>query len=223
MKTLRDELRARPMQRFLPITPGVGLDAEGLIIAAEALAGLGVHQLILREPWLGGQKLFEVALEMTRRLPRLILHTRSTGAVEVAQALGLAVHIRDGDEPPEGVAWGQSCHSVEGAKAAAAAGAAYVTLSPALPSDSKPNDTRPPLGFHALGRAQRQIPVPVFALGGVGPAEALTLRAFDVYGAAMIHAVFGGSPSPPEIQERTRMILFGLHYRPPERDHDPID
>ena len=223
MMTLRDQLRAMPMQRFLPITPGEGLDAEGLITAAEALAGVGVHQLILREPWLGGQRLFEVALEMTRRLPRLIIHTRSTGAVEVAQALGLGVHIRDGEDAPLGVGWGQSCHSVEGARAAAAAGAKYVTLSPAFPSGSKPDDARPSFGSRELGFAQRQIPVPVFALSGVGPVEAMVLRASNVYGAAMISGVFGGHPTPQEIQERAKMYLLGLYYRPPEPDYEPID
>jgi thiamine-phosphate pyrophosphorylase len=198
------------MQRLLPITPGTGLDAEGLIAAAEALAGAGLDQLVLREPWLGGEGLMAVAVEMSRWLPRLVLHTRCAGAVEVAQALGIGVHLRDGEAAPEGVPWGQSCHSVEGAQAAAAAGATYVTLSPAFRSGSKPDDTRPTLGVDALWRAQSQINAPVFALGGVGPAEATALCAAGVYGAAMIHGVFGGCPSPQEIHERARMILLNL-------------
>jgi thiamine monophosphate synthase len=211
------------MQRLLPITPGEGLDAEGLIAAAEALAGAGVDQLLLREPWLGGEGLMAVARELSRWLPRLILHTRSAGAVEVAQALGLGVHLRDGEEAPAGVPWGQSCHSVEGAQAVVAAGAVYVTLSPAFRSGSKPDDTRPTLGVRALGLAQAQLAAPVFALGGVGPAEATALCAAGVYGVAMIHGVFGGRPSPQEIEARARMIHTGLHYHPPVPDLQPLD
>lgn len=211
------------MQRFLPISPGEGLAPEGLFAAAEALAGVGVHQLILREPWLEGQRLFEVAQTLTRWLPELILHSRSAGAAEVAQALGLGVHLRDGEPPPEGLSWGQSCHSVEGAQAAVAAGARYVTLSPAFRSDSKPDDTRPIFGLRGMGLAQRQLAAPIFALSGVGPAEAMALRAANVYGVAAIHGVFGGSPTLHELQERTKSFLFGLYYRPPEPDDEPLD
>lgn len=205
------------MQALLPITPGEGLDAAGLLTVADALAAVGVRQLLLREPWLGGEELRALADALRSRLPGLILHTRSAGAVEVAKSLRLTVHLRDGEPPPEGVGWGQSCHSVEGAQAAAAAGARYVTLSPAFRSGSKPGDLRPTLGARALGEAQARLAVPVFALGGVGAEEASALRHAGVFGVAMIHTIFGGAPSPEQIQARCRMILAALHYRHPDR------
>ena len=211
------------MQRLLPITPGEGLDAEKLMGIAQALAAERVQQLVLREPWLVGDQLYEVARALRPRLPGLILHARSAGAVEAARALGLGVHLRDGEPPPEDVLWGQSCHSVEGARAAISAGAAYVTLSPAFRSSSKPNDQRPILGVRALALAQRQLSVPVFALGGVGPVETVSLGASGVFGVAMIHAVFGGSLSTRAIRERCRMINLALHYHPHDRESDPID
>jgi len=213
----------RLMQRLLPITPGVGIDADTLLVIADALAAERVQQLVLREPWLVGDQLYEVARVMRRRLPGLILHARSAGAVEAAKSLGLAVHLHDGEPPPEDVLWGQSCHSVAGAQAAIAAGASYVTLSPAFRSESKPNDDRPTLGVRALGLAQRQLSVPVFALGGVGPVETVSLGAAGVFGVAMIHAIFGSSLSSRAIRERCRMVLLALHYHPHDRESDPID
>ena len=56
----------RLMQRLLPITPGVGLDADKLLVIADALAAERVQQLVLREPWLVGDQLYEVARVMRR-------------------------------------------------------------------------------------------------------------------------------------------------------------
>lgn len=204
-------------RRLLPISPGEGLDARGLLVAAEALAEAGAHQLVLREPWLEGEGLAALAESIVDRLPGLILHIRCPGALAVARAHRLPVHLRDGDSPPEGLRWGQSCHSLAGAQAAVAAGASYVTLSPAYSPGSKPEDQRPTLGAVALGRAQAALDAPIFALGGVGPDEARALRAEGVYGAAVIHTIFGGSPTPESLKLRCRTLLDALAYSPTER------
>jgi NAD(P)H-dependent flavin oxidoreductase YrpB (nitropropane dioxygenase family) len=61
--------------------------------------------------------------------------------------------------------FGVSAHSRDEAERAAELGAAYVTLSPIFPSDSKPD--HPGLGLDALAEAARDLPIPIFALGGM--------------------------------------------------------
>ena len=61
---------------------------------------------------------------------------------------------------------GVSAHDLAEAKAAAAAGADYITLSPIFPSDSKPG-YGPALGLNGLSEVSRAVEIPVLALGGV--------------------------------------------------------
>lgn len=100
---------------------------------------------------------------------RLLIH----GDLALARAVGAdGIHVSDAaherarlaDADP---AWllGASCHDEAGIADAARGGAHYATLSPILPSPGK----GPALGLDAL---RGPFPLPVLALGGVGPAEA---------------------------------------------------
>ena len=83
---------------------------------------------------------------------------------------------------------GVSAHDLAEARAAAAAGADYVTLSPVFESASKPG-YGPALGLEGLRQVAARVPVPVVALGGIGPANAAACLAAGAAGLAVMGEV----------------------------------
>ena len=69
----------------------------------------------------------------------------------------------------------QSCHDAAALRRAAAAGCDFAFLSPVFSPQSKPGDLRPTLGVAGLAALCASAPLPVVALGGIGPAEVGTL------------------------------------------------
>jgi thiamine-phosphate diphosphorylase len=99
---------------------------------------------------------------------------------------GDAVHLAATDAVPAGPLFvGRSCHS--DADLDRLSTEDYVTVSPVLPTDSKPG-YGPPLGFAGLARRCRRTRIPVYALGGVTSCE--HVRACLAAGAAGV-AVMG--------------------------------
>ena len=83
-----------------------------------------------------------------------------------------------------GAAWGRSCHSPEAVSEAAEERAAWATLSPYAATDSKPGygPALPPDAYAGH-------PIPVFALGGITPANAAEARRKGAHGVAVMGAV----------------------------------
>lgn len=67
-------------------------------------------------------------------------------------------------------------------------GADLALVSPVFPPGSKPADTRPPLGVEGYATIAKALPCPAFALGGIDPTNAGTVKA---PGVAVISAVLG--------------------------------
>ena len=85
----------------------------------------------------------------------------------------------------------------EGVARAEDAGADYVLLSPVFRPTSKPEDDRPTLGLEGLEAAQRRLGIPVFALGGITPANAEAVLAVT-FGVAVLGFL---AEVPERIQE----------------------
>lgn len=118
--------------------------------------------------------------------------------VDVALALPAdGVHLPARGLPPaaarallprvSGALIGVSVHSVEEARAAAAAGADYVTFGHVFPSNSKPN--LPPRGLAFLRAVVEAVDVPVLAIGGVTAENAAQVLATGCAGIAVIRAL----------------------------------
>jgi thiamine-phosphate pyrophosphorylase len=86
---------------------------------------------------------------------------------------------------PPGFQVGASCHSLEEAVAAQAAGADYLLLGPIFATPAK-LQYGPPLGSTKLAEVTRQVTIPVFALGGITPAHVATCLASGAVGIAGI-------------------------------------
>lgn len=91
----------------------------------------------------------------------------------------------DNERPP---IVGRSCHSLDEVGAAASEGCDYVTLSPIFESASKPG-YGPALGIDVLAEVCRSMSIPVFALGGVGVANARSCMDAGAAGVAVMGLV----------------------------------
>ncbi len=80
---------------------------------------------------------------------------------------------------------GLSAHDLAEAERAADAGADYVTLSPIFWSRSKPR-YGPALGLKIMAEIARDLPIPLYALGGVTPANAARAIAAGAAGVAVM-------------------------------------
>jgi len=85
-----------------------------------------------------------------------------------------------------------SVHNLDEARKAQ--GADIALISPVFPAGSKVSDDRPPLGVEGFGRLAAAVDCAPFALGGIGPQSAASLRGAAV-GYAAVSAVLQ-SPDP---------------------------
>lgn len=84
---------------------------------------------------------------------------------------------------------GRSCHNGEEVRRAVAEGAAYATVSPVAPTESKPG-YGPALGVPGLRQLVKEAQgTPVFALGGVTTQNADAIRAGGAHGVALMGAL----------------------------------
>jgi thiamine-phosphate pyrophosphorylase len=104
-----------------------------------------------------------------------------------------------------GLMLGQSCHNLSEIKRAVANGADYVFLSPVFPTPSKPG-YGPALGLAKLKALIERSPVPVCALGGITPENAVSCLKT---GAKAVVAM-GGILRSPDPQAETRAYLSQL-------------
>ncbi len=124
--------------------------------------------------------------------------------VDVARLAEVAgVHLPSDSLPPalarrmlpsaEGWVVGVSVHSVEEARAAASAGADYVTFGHIFASDSKPG--LPGRGPAALAEVVAAVEIPVLAIGGIQPDNVASVLEAGCAGVAVIRALMD-APDP---------------------------
>jgi thiamine-phosphate pyrophosphorylase len=111
-----------------------------------------------------------------------------------------------------GALLGASCHSLEEATAAAAAGAGYVTLSPVFESASKPG-YGPALGAAGLGAMAARLRIPVVALGGIAAGNAGACLQAGAAGIAVMGAVMAAA-DPGTAARELLAVLAGKNAGP---------
>lgn len=153
-------------------------DGRDLADVLAAVAAAGAPTIVLREMDLSDEERARLAACASARGAEVVAaHRHVTGS----RGLHLPAVA---PSPAPTVRWGRSCHSPADVRAAAVAGAAWVTLSPYSRTGSKPG-YGPPLPASAFaGHA-----VPVFALGGIAPDNAAAARAAGAHGVAVMGAV----------------------------------
>ena len=169
-------------RKSLPLATPDPLGA--LLERVEQAARAGVDWIQLREKDLEGRALFDLtakamavaaAARSAEKRARILVNDR----LDVAWAAGSAgLHLGETSLPvSEVVGWrnrdgradflvGASCHSLEGAVQAAAAGADYVFFGPVFATPSKAVFGQPQ-GLQRLGEVCRAVSIPVLAIGGI--------------------------------------------------------
>ena len=177
-----------------------GRDLEDVL--ARALDG-GVRSIQLREK-------DRDTVEVCRLGERLLARTRAAGAalivndrVDVAMALGAdGVHLTRKSLPPNEaralvgpeVLLGVSCHSLGDVEEAVDGGVDFLVLGPIYATPSKA-PYGPPLTPEIVRRARAFCPLPILAIGGIGPKGVPEVMAAGADGVAAISAVLA-APDP---------------------------
>lgn len=171
------------LPRLLVLTDRAQLPAgRTLTETVAACARGGATHVVMRELDLSHGARAALAAELSR-IPDLVLITARTWFRGAS-----AVHLSAAQSTVDAGALfhGSSCHDEAEMTRAVAAGASYVTVSPAAPSDSKPG-YGPPLGVSGVRRLVAFAEeIPVFALGGVDPDNARSFLDAGAYGVAVM-------------------------------------
>jgi 8-oxo-dGTP diphosphatase len=160
----------------------------------------GVGMIQLRFPRWTVAQVRVLAAQLQRRAvlrgARLLLNGDIEGARELGEGIG--VHLKSSqlaalDTRP--LPWTQlvgcSCHDSSELEQATRMGADFATLSPVAPTTSHPDAEA--LGWDRFGRMAEAASLPVYALGGVMPAQAAYARQHSAQGVAGIGAFWPGT------------------------------
>jgi thiamine-phosphate pyrophosphorylase len=200
------------------VTDRQGLPAAGAGPATALLehvaqaAQAGVDWIQLREKDLEGRFLLDLAVQSVAACGAAVPGAQAPARVLINDRLDVAwaahaagVHLAGNSVPAVAVTrWrkqagradflvGVSCHSVEAATQAAAAGADYVFFGPVFATPSK-QQFGAPQGVPALERVCRAVSVPVLAIGGITAQNAASCLQAGAAGIAAIRLF----QQPPE-------------------------
>jgi thiamine-phosphate pyrophosphorylase len=166
-----------------------------VVVAAAARGGIGAVQL--REKDLTARELYALGARLQEALAPYGVPLLVNDRLDVALALDAAgVHLAGhslstaqarrilGPHKLIGV----STHQVQEARQAALEGANFVVFGPVFATPSK-LAYGPPQGLQLLSSVTRQVPIPVFAIGGIDHANLPQVLAGGAHGAAFIRAV----------------------------------
>lgn len=188
----RPLLAAVRLPEIYEITPDLS-DTEALRVDLQQRLQRGDALLQIRLPGLGIErvrdKVASVLAEDAAARRRCLLNAD----IEGARRLGCGVQLKSRQlaeleqRPlPAGQWVGASCHNELELERAATLGCDFALLSPVAPSASHP-DT-PTLGWVGFARLVAQAQLPVYALGGMAPADGKQVRACGGQGVAGIRA-----------------------------------
>ena len=169
-------------------------------IAKAALQG-GASMIQLRMKHALAKEVYRMALEIKPLLQGkalLIINDR----LDIALAAGAdGVHLGQDDLPidvtkklaPQGFLVGASASRPEEAQKAKEMGADYLGVGPVFMTKNKPS--KAPIGFEGLKRVCQSVTLPVLAIGGITPENAMEALKAGASGVAVISAV-SEAPDP---------------------------
>ncbi|MDA0301683.1 MAG: thiamine phosphate synthase, partial [Chloroflexi bacterium] len=134
------------------------------------------------------------------------------GSAALAERLGYTgVHWPEADIPyppkPHPLAFRSAAvHSVDAARHAEDAGADLVLFGAVFAPGSKPGEG---VGLDALGEVARSTSLPVFAIGGIGPAQVADCLQAGAAGVAVVSGILGAPDVRAAIDEYVRALDEG--------------
>lgn len=186
--------------RILALTPGDLRDGAVDAFATRARAAIraGLDSILVREPELSDRATLDLARGLRAELgPRgwLGIHDRvHLAAAAAADGVHLGYRSLALSEAravcAEPIAIGFSAHAPD--DPAAWSGADYLVFGPVFPTPSK-RGVLEPVGVEGLARAARSTSIPIWALGGIEPANAGAALAAGARGIAVRGALLAAS------------------------------
>ena len=171
------------------------------LVMVRLAASAGVRVVQLRCKSWPIEELLELGQRCRGLVPRLIINDR----VEVARALGVEVHLGQGDGPdPTDVPFGRSTHDIQEVRAAA--GAQYLGFGPIFPTRSKA-DALTPRGPARLAEAVRASSRPIVAIGGIGPENLAEVQETGAAGWAVAGAIWASADPAGALRQLQRVAL----------------
>jgi thiamine-phosphate pyrophosphorylase len=171
------------------------LSRSALLASVAAAAEAGVDWVHVRDPAASARALAALAQEVIAVCRPRRVRVAVNDRLDVALAVG-ADGVQLGERSlPVAIARpiagslriGASVHSLEAAMTAAAAGADWLTFGHIFATASHPDEE--PRGLATLATVARSVPVPVIAIGGVGPERVADALAAGAAGVAVISAI----------------------------------
>lgn len=181
-------LRGLSLPLTYAISAAAELGAEVFLRRLDASLERGLRLLQMREKDMPADALARLAREVAARCRAHGAQLMINDDLALAARLDAGVHLPAGhlmrlDQRPD-LPWvGASCHDSAELERAAALGVDFVVLGPVLPTASHPGAR--PLGWERFSALAAGLPMPVFALGGLCPADLDTARQAGAHGIAM--------------------------------------
>jgi thiamine-phosphate pyrophosphorylase len=199
---------------------------QALVAKIAAVASAGVDWIQIREKDLSGRASASLVGEAMRQIsasgqftttsPRLIVNDRldvalaegaggvhlGENSLPVAEAKRLVLLQQAGQRLTSDFVVGVSCHSLEAAKSAEAAGANYIFFGPVFATPSKASYGAPQ-GLARLAEVCVVVNIPVLAIGGITLENAASCISCGAAGIAAIR-LFQDAPDPAVIVRAIR-------------------
>ena len=189
-------ITAATLPELYLITPDVSAGGEQAFLQhlRDRMAA-GVRLVQLRVPSADGALRRRLAERVATLAADYGVDLLVNGDVELARRLGCGVHLQARqldsivDRPlPSGRLVAASCHDAEELRRAVALDVDFAVLGPVRPTASHPGS--PVLGEQGFAEQVADVPIPVYALGGLGSEDLPGMRALRAQGVAAIRALW---------------------------------
>lgn len=180
------------MPRQMMVTAEPGADAAAFLRGIGRALAAGARLVQLRAKRLDAAALRPLAAAVLALARPCAARVLLNGDPALALELGLdGVHLPAAALPaarplPAGLLCGASCHDAAELARAVAAGLDYAVLGPVAATATHPDAV--PLGWDRVAALLEDVPLPVYLIGGLGPADLARARATGAYGIAAIRA-----------------------------------
>jgi len=195
----RPLLRALRLPPLLLVTPEPGPDIAGFLLRLERVLEAGVGLVQLRCRSLSRRGYLGLAQEVLQRCRRHGARLLLNGPPELLERIGAdGIHLpgrwlrcfRQRPVGPEQLL-SLACHDAAGLEQGNRLQADLALLSPVLPTPTHPQAR--PLGWEGFRRLRERALMPVYALGGLRPADLARARRHGAQGLAMIRGLWDGA------------------------------
>ena len=194
-------LRALELPVIYGVTDGEALGEPALLEALERAFFRGLRLVQVREKSLNDLLLSRLAEKILRVAEPWHARVLINGSLEVARAVGshgvhlTAAQLKDVDARPEMPLVAASCHSREELDRAENLGLDFAVLGPVAPTLTHPDG--PLLGWTGFRETLGMPGLPVFAIGGMTPAELRVACQAGAHGVASMRSLWAGNESLP--------------------------